>query len=810
MGMFGNFFKVALRVFLRDRTHTLINISGLAIGLAFSLVIFLYAHKEISYDRFHQHARQIYRVVVDAKIAENQLHHAITPYPLASALTGEIPEVESAVRIARFGAWLVRYGNVRYNEDNIIFTDPDFFRFFSFPLISGNAGEVLRYPKSIVLSRQAALRYFGNENPVGKMLRIENDSTYYKVTGVMEDVPENSHMYFDMVATLSTYQYLLAKDSWISHFIYTYYKTGNNTSAEQITKGLERITDQYIIPQYRKIIGTGDSSSWGEGNYYSFYSQPLTDIHLRSDYTAEFQPGGKIMYIYLFIVVAIIILVLACMNFIGLVTAHSVNRAREVGIRKMAGSERSVIIRQFLVESSLLAFFSMALALLITELILPAFSEYIGLHLSLGQLLNSAGILLMILLILIIGLVSGLYPAWYLSSFHPGQVLRNQLPERKGRGLFRHSLSVFQLSLALATLTMSMIIFYQFRYLVNKDRGYNTEDLLVIRRSDGLAHNLEAYKNTIARHPGVISVTNTTVPFGGVFPRSPYTIEGHDASQNYSLSHLLVSYGFDSTYSIPLASGRFFSRDEPGDSMSCLINQAAARLMGFDDPLGKNLVPLTAHPGNKYAYKIIGVMNDFHFETLENTIRPLIVVLIPGIVEGYLTVKLAPENQDSTVKYLESVWNSHTSAYPFVSYSFSSDFKNHYMPVRTTARVFLVLSVVTLLMACLSLFSLISYLYYRKQRDIGIQKTMGASQELILWYHLRRVLVLIIIAAPPAWLGAWYLANVWLNDYAYHIRTGIGYFIAGMAIVALFAMTTVYYHSCQAARLNPGKTLKYE
>ncbi|MBN2812425.1 MAG: ABC transporter permease [Bacteroidales bacterium] len=808
--MFGNFFKVALRVFLRDRTHTLINIFGLAIGLAFSLVIFLYAHKEINYDRFHQDARQIYRVVVDGKIAENQLHHAVTSYPLAPALTDEITGIESSVRIARFGAWLVRYGNVRYNEDNMIFTDPDFFRFFSFPLISGKADEVLRDPKSIVLSRQAAQRYFGNENPVGKLLRIENDSTYYKVTGVMEDVPENSHLYFDMVATLSTYQHLLAKDSWISHFLYTYYKTGRDASPEQIAKGLERIAEKYIIPQYKGIIGTDKSTSWGEGNYYRFYSQPLTAIHLRSAYTAEFQPGGKIMYIYFFIVVAIVILVLACINFISLVTAHSVNRAREVGIRKMAGSERSIIIRQFLVESSLLAFFSMALALLITELILPAFSEYIGLHLSLGQLLNSAGILLMILLILIIGLVSGLYPAWYLSSFHPGQVLRNRLPERKGRGLFRHAVSVFQLFLTLATLTMSMIIFYQFRYLINKDRGYDTENLLVIRRSDGLAHNLEAYKNAIAKHPGVISVTNTTAPFGGIFPRSPYIIEGHDASQNFSLSHLLVSYGFDSTYNIPLAAGRFFSRGEPGDSMSCLINQTAARLMDIDNPLGKSLVPLTAHPGKKQPYKIIGVMNDFHFETLENPIRPLIVVLVPGIVEGYLTVKLAPENQDSTVKYLESVWNSHTSAYPFVSYSFSSDFKNHYMPVRTTARVFLVLSVVTLLMACLSLFSLISYLFFRKQREIGIQKTMGASQQLILWNHLRRVLLLVIIAAPPAWLGAWYLANSWLNDYAYHIRIGIGYFASGLAIVAFSALVTIYYHSCQAARLNPGKTLKYE
>jgi putative ABC transport system permease protein len=808
--MFSNFFKVAFRIFLRDRVHTLINIFGLAIGIAFSIIIFLYAYKEISYDRFHDNARRIYRVAVNGRVADNVFNHAVTPAPLAGTMIREIPEIESTVRIARFGSWLVRYGDVRYNEDNIIFTDSTFFRIFSFPLIKGSADEVLSKPNSIVLSRQAAQRYFGAENPIGKMLRIENDSTYYKVTGIMENVPENSHMHFDMVGTLSTFDKTFRNDRWIAHYVYTYFLARQGSSIDKIKNGLKQIVSDRVLPEYKKILDLNDQQPVTSGDYYYYIIQPLISIHLKSEYTAEFEPVGKILYIYLFTALATVILILSCINFISLVTAQSLFRAKEVSIRKIAGSGRPILMRQFLLESSLLAFFAMALALFFAELALPAFSRYIGLHLSLHQLLNTAGIVMMITLILIIGVLSGLYPAWQLSSYDPAEVVQNRSNKQAGKGRFRTGFVLFQLFIAVGATAMSLIISFQFHYLVTKDRGYDTENIIVIRRPDGLANKLEEYKKLIGRHPGVLSVTNTNSALGGSFARNPYYLEGGLISKSYSASGLLVSYGFDSTYRINMASGRFFSRAIMADSTACVINETALRQMGIDNPIGKTLIQLTDKPDKRFKFTIIGVVKDFHFETLENKIRPLVMVLMPGNFEGYLTVRLTADNQETTIQYMKTVWNAFTTAYPFVYYFLDKDRHEHYMPVRVTGRVFTLLSVVAILMACLGLFALVSFSNSRRQREIGIQKAMGASNLSIIIHKVSKVIVMVLIASLMAWIGVYFLANVWFDDYAYHINLSILYFLTATIIVTLFSLVTIYYQTCLAARTNPGTALKYE
>jgi putative ABC transport system permease protein len=808
--MFSSFLKLAFRVFLRDRVHTLINIFGLAIGLTFSIIIFLYAHKEISYDRFHENAGRIYRVAVNGRIAENVFNHAITPAPLAGTMIREVTGIESTVRVARFGAWLVRYGNARYNEDNIIFTDPSFFQFFSFPLISGTAEEVLRKPNSIVLSRQAARRYFGAEDPIGKMLRIENDSTYYRVTGIMEDIPENSHMHFDMVGTLSTFDKLLGDDRWVVHYLYTYFLARQGASIDSIKDGLAQIVTNRVIPDYHKLINLNEQQAATSHDFFSFIPQPLTDIHLKSKYAAEFEPVGKMLYIYLFTALALVILILSCMNFISMVTAQSLLRAKEVGIRKIAGSERPVLLRQFILESSLLAFLAMALALFFTELALPAFSKFIGLHLSLGQLLNTSGIILMIALILIIGVLSGLYPAWQLSSFDPVAVIGNRLSDHSEKGRFRTGLVLFQLFVAVGAISMTMIISFQYHYLVNKDCGYDTRNLVVIRRPDGLADKLEKFKKEISRHRGILSVTNTTSELGGSFPRNPYYLEGSPITKNYSASNLLVSHGFDSTYRISMAAGRFFSRTVTADSAACVINETAVRQMGITNPIGKTLIRLTDKPDKRSKFKIVGVVKDFHFETLENPIRPLVMVLMPGNFEGYLTVRLTPYNQDTTIQYLKTVWESYTSAYPFVYYFLDKDRHEHYLAVQVTARIFMLLSIITILMEGLGLFALVSFSYSRRQREIGLQKAMGASELSILLHKAGEIVTMVVIASFAAWIGVYFLAKEWFHDYAYHVNMNVFFFLTATVIVTLFSLGTAYYHTCLAVRTNPGLALKYE
>jgi len=808
--MFTSFFKVAFRILVRDKLNTLINIFGLAIGLAFSIIIFLYVYQETSYDRFHRDAERIYRVGIKGKISDNRFNHAVTPAPLADALKHEIRGVENSVRIARFGAWLVRNGDIGINEDNIIFADPSFFSVFSFPLLHGNAGDVLSKPNSIVLSRSKAITYFGNDNPVGKLLRIENDTTYYRVTGVMEDVPGNSHMHFDMVGSLNTFRKMLHDDRWVINYIYTYFRAAPGFSRDTLDVAIQGLIPKYVLPDYYKFLRIDPQTAGNNDDNYNFIIQPITDIHLRSTFTSEYEPVGNILYVYLFTVLAIIILVLSCINFISLTTARSTDRAREVSIRKIAGSEKNILIRQFLIESSVLAFLSMFLALFITELCLPAFNRYMGLDLRLSQLLNSSGVLLMIGLILMIGVFSGLYPALHLSSFEPLDVLQNHRRKFTSRNYFRSGLVLFQLFITIGVITMTGIVMGQYKYLIHKDLGFDKENLLIIRRPDGLKDQLEAFKKQISQYPGVISVTNSTSIPGSIFPRIPYYLDGTPVTRNHAASLALVSYGFESTYQLNVINGRFFEPDPPQDSSTCVINESMARLLGGQDVVGRNLVQLAAIPSKTHSYKIIGIVNDFNFEVLENPIAPIVMVLMPGNLEGYLTVRLNEGDPAPVIQSLKSTWEKYTTAYPFVSYFLDRDLQNRYNRVRETGRIFSVLSIVAMLIACLGLFGLVSYAYSRREFEMGVRKAMGADPGTIILFEVRNIVLLLLASSILAWVGVFFLVDSWLAGYANKISLNAFYFFIPFTAVLLISLFTVYYQAYMAAYSNPAPALKYE
>jgi putative ABC transport system permease protein len=795
---------------MRDRIHTLVNIFGLAIGLAFSIIIFLYVHQETSYDAFHTHADRIYRIGVKGKVSDNQFNHAITPAPLAGTLIREIPGVENTVRVARFGAWLVRYGNARYNEDNIIFADTSFFNLFSFPLIRGKPGEVLREPNSIVLGQSVARVYFGNEDPIGKLLRIENDSVYYRVTGIMADIPHNSHMHFNMVGSLCTFRKLLHDENWIANYMYTYILAKPGYSQEMLEAPLQSFIPKYVYPDYQKFLNVSRETADSSADTYNFVIQPITDIHLKSSFAAEFEPVGNILYIYLFTVLAVIILILSCINFISLATARSAYRAREVIIRKIAGSEKIVLVRQFLVESSLLAFLSMALALFITELALPAFNRYMLLDLRLSQLLNSSGILLMISLILIIGIFSGLYPALHFSSFKPIHVLRNKPQRFSGKNHFRSGLVLFQLFISMGVITMTVIVSGQYRYLVNKNLGFNKEDLLIIRRPDGLKNKLEDYKTQISRFPGVVSVSNSTSIPGSPSSKAPYYLAGAPATHNYSASTYLVSHGFDSTFGITLVQGRFFEKSQPSDSGACVINESLAQQLGKDDLLGKILIQPTDKPGKKQEFKIIGIVKNYNYENLENPVMPMVMVLMPGNFEGYLAVRLQSGDPEPVIQQLKTAWENYTSAYPFVYFHLDRDLQSRYDRVKETARIFSILSLITLLIACLGLFGLASYNYSRRSFEIGVRKALGADVNIIMLYEIRKIILLLLVSSILAWIGVYFLVNSWLGDYAYKIDLNALYFFLPFTAVMLVSLSTVFYQAYLAANTNPGPALKFE
>jgi putative ABC transport system permease protein len=808
--MTGSFFKVAIRIFYKYRSYTLVNVFALAIGLASSIIIFLYVTNEYSYDRFHKHAKEIYRIAITGNVSGNRLDHAVTSAPLGPTLVKEVPEVEKAVRIGRFGAWLIRYKDIKNNEDNIIFADSTFFEIFSFPLVSGDPELVLDKPESIVLSRKAALRYFGNENAIGKKLRVENDSTYYEVTGIMEDVPQNSHMHFDMVASLSTLYKYINRDAWVVNNFYTYILVKKGTKKDSLKKEIQAMVGKYVVPAYYKMLSINANETRAAEDRYEFLLQPLVDIHLKSNLEAEFEPGGNSQYVTIFSVLALLILVVACINFMNLATASTANRAKEVGIRKIAGSDKSILIQQFLIESMLITLLSLVMALLFVELLLPLFNNYIGLHLSLSQLATPKGFLALFILVAIVGIFAGLYPAFFLSSFNPIVVLRSWIRRGSGSSNLRTGLVFFQFFITISVLTMTFIVYAQYNYLTTKNLGFNKENLLVIRRPDGLKKNLNNYRSAILENKNVLYATNTISLPGNIVNSNTFYLKGTSPGKNYHLIFHLVNYDFLKTYDVPLSAGRFFDPSIGSDTMACVINQTAARILGLDDPVGKSLISPFSRNKETSVHEIIGVVKDFNFQPLENPIRAMIMLLIPGNPEGYLTVKIAPREKEKTIEFLRSEWENFTDAYPFVYFFLDDHLKEYYYDIQKTGRIFMVLSVIALFIACLGLFGLISYTSSQRTREIGIRKVMGAGIPKLLALQLKEIVFLILTSSVFAWILVYFLAVSWLKDYYYKIPLSPFYFFLAMIIVLIIAVLTVSRKTYIAARINPGAALRYE
>jgi putative ABC transport system permease protein len=809
--MTGSFLKVAIRIFIKYRSYTLINIFALAIGLASSIIIFLYVENEYSFDRFHDKSRQIYRIGMEGVVSGNKLNHAITSAPLAPTLVKECPEIKKAVRIGRFGAWLVRYNNIRHNEDSLIFADSTFFEIFSFPLIEGDPENVLDQPESIVLSQKAARRYFGTEPALGKKLRIENDSTYYKVTGVMADIPANSHLHFDMVASLSTLYKYIWKDSWIINNFYTYILLDKNADMDSLSLKLSALVEKYVVPAYYKMLDmSSDEITSSDEDRYTFILQPLLDIHLKSDLEVEFQPGGNINYVYIFSAIAILILIVACINFMNLATASTANRATEVGIRKIAGSDKRILVRQFLMESFMITLLSLLIALLFVEMLLPLFNSYINLNLTLGQLATPTGFLLLFSLVAIVGVFAGLYPAFFLSSFDPIRVLRSWTKSGSRTSYLRTGLVFFQFFVTISILIMTFVVYAQFDFVIHKDLGFDKENLLVIRRPDGLRKDLEKYRKAILTHENVLTASNSLSLPGSIYTSSTFYLEGTSPEKNFHLIFQLVNYDFLKTYNLSLTEGRFFDPLVPEDSAACIINETAAQMIGLEDPVGKRLVNPFSKSTEKNTHEIIGVVSDFHFQPLENPIGGLILFLIHGNPEGYLTVKINPAAKGQTIEFLKTEWEKFTQAYPFVYFFLDNHLKEYYLDLQKTARIFLVLSVVAVFIACLGLFGLISYTTSQRIREIGIRKAMGASVFKILLLQLKETALLIIFSSAVAWGLGFFMARSWLQDFYYRVSISPAYFLLASIMVLIIAIVSVSHQTIMAAKINPGQAIKYE
>lgn len=785
------------------------NILGLAIGMASAVFILLYLLFESGFEDFHANKDRIYRVTVEGLNNGQSFNHALTAAPLARTLVSEYHDIEKSVRVGKYGAWLVSCEDIRFNEDRLLFADSGYFDIFTHRFLLGDPETALQGPNKVVLTEETARKYFGNIDPLGKYLKIEDDSTYYKVTGIIQNIPDNTHLHFDMLASLSSLKKYL-HDVWSSHMYYTYILVNSNIDISKLENDLAAVVDQYVKPELSRYMDFKTSGSSAGNNYYSFELQPVSDIHLKSNLQYELEPNSDIRYLYIFLVLAILSVIIACINFMSLSTARAASRAKEIGIRKLAGSGKKLLIRQFLVEYFIMSFIALGITLLLAELLLPLLNNYLSLNLNLQLLKSGSGLILIIALTGFVGLAAGSYPAFFLSSFKTVDVLKGWImPGRKNVKL-RVILVFFQFLVATVSIILTFIIYAQWRFIQDKDLGFRKDHMLVIRRPDALHENLDNFKKDIKSHPDVLATTNSNTIPGRIFTSTSYKLENSPGNKSYLINQLFVNYDFKETFDIGIINGRFFSKDHPADSFACILNEAAVQMIGEDSVIGRKLLYHNAKSEKNSVFTIIGVARNFHFETLETKMQPLVIQLMHGNWEGYLTVSLRSEKVGEAVSFIESTWNSYTRDYPFVHFHLDDDLQSHYDYLLSVSRIFIFFSILSVFVACLGLLGLLAFTSSRRLHEIGIRKAMGASVTRIIFLLSKETGLLVLGSTIFAWIIVYIVARWWLADFSYRVIIHPLYFIIATLIVLIVSLITTGLQSYKSAVKDPGESLRDE
>ncbi len=813
--MLKNYIIISLRNLWKSRGYAAINIFGLAIGLAASIMIMLYVVNELSFDKFHTNSDRIYKVWVSGMMPTGELNDAVTAGPMASALINDYPEVEQVVRLRQSGGWLVKKGDVAFNESekDFIFADSTFFDLFSFNLLKGDPKSCLRDPRSIVLSETYARKYFGNEDPIGQTLKIEQDTNLSVVTGVMEDFPENSHFHCNILGSMSTLPENGGNLSWVNQNFHTYVLLAEGTDIEAFESRMYEMVQKYVGPIVQQAMGIDLEQFEAAGNAYGYKLISLEDIHLHSGQRFELEPPGNSTYVYLFLVASILILVIAAINFMNLATAQSSNRSREVGLRKVVGSSRRQLIIQFLTESVVLSLLSLMLAIWLVYLLMPGYNNLIQMKLDFNIFGHSWMLPLLILFAIVIGILSGTYPSFVLASFRPIAVLRGSTRSGNRKSVLRSMLIVMQFTVTIVILLGTVVVNRQLVFMQKKDPGFGKERVLVVHRSDVLGDQIDAFKEEITNHANIISASNAShIPSGG-FYGNVHWLEGRDRGDIYTVAEYRVSYDFEKTLDLELLQGRFFDRNMPTDSVGVVVNEAALESLGIEDPLNTRFVQPSYRGDPDEFMPIIGVIKDFHFESMDNEIKPMVIHFMPGNWEGKLIVKMGDGNVAETLKYIQGKWADFSVDRPFDYIWLDEEFGRLFDDEKKTGHILTIFSILSIFVTCLGLLGLISYATSQRTREIGIRKIMGASIQVVMKLFSKEMVKLLVIScliSVPTYFGI----KSWLQKFAYHINFQVGYFVLVLGLVTLvvliLAMLTVSFHSYRAATANPADSLKVE
>ncbi|MBL7871626.1 MAG: ABC transporter permease [Cyclobacteriaceae bacterium] len=801
--MLKNYYKVAIRNILKYKFFSAINIIGLVIGMSCCLLIFIYVQDELSYDSFHKDYQNMYRVALHGRISGQEITTSNSSLPLAAAMKAEIPGVEDASRLRLSSSGLaIRYEELSFVEDNIFYVDSNFYKFFSFKLLKGDVNSALNEPNSIVITEALASKYFGKENPIGKILIVGNNKIACKVTAIAAEVPSNSHFHYTGVISLSTVEKDYY-DGWTGNSWQTYIKKNPATSVAEVNKNLEILIEKHIGPELEAGLGINFEEFRKQGGLYSYYIYSLADTHLKAGLPDDIEPPGNITYTYIFSGVGIFILLIACINFMNLSTARSAGRAKEVGLRKTLGSQRGQMVLQFLSESFLYSFIAILLAVIIAFLVLPQFNLLSGKQLTLDVLLTPTFMGIAFLLILMVGLIAGSYPALYLTSFRPVEVLKGKMRAgMKSKGV-RSSLVIFQFAVSTFLIIATVVVFQQLSFMQSKNLGLDKQNVLVISGTARLGSNRLAFKNALQEQTGILKTSYTNNVFPGMDNTTIVREKGKD------IDHLVGKYYADwdhlDVMRFELKEGRFFSREFGTDSLAAVLNEAAVKEYGFQNPIGEELLDFNSETPE--TLHIVGVVRDFNFETLRNQVRPL-VIRMAGVSRS-LMVRYEGDPTE-VIKAIELQWKTMAAGEPF-EYSFlDQNFDTLFRSEMRLRDIFIVFSSLAIFIACLGLFALAAFTTEQRTKEIGVRKAMGASVTGLILLLSKEFTQLVFIAIVPAGVAAWFVANWWLKDFVYRIELTPFLFIGCAAAAIVIAWVTVSFQSIKAAKVNPVSSLRYE
>ena len=780
-----SYFKLAFRKIKRQKGYSFINIAGLTIGLACAILILIWIQDELSYDRFHENANEIHRVMLRYQNLDS--YQSQGPGPLGPALKDEYPEILNSTRV-----FLVQRNPLKYKDkvfiESVCGTDPSFFQIFTFPFIKGDPENALSDPDSIVLTLTTARKFFENEDPIGKTMGFEWWGRWhdFTITGVIEDVPLNSHIQFDFLLPFNfVTRSGMDIDKWDTIAYHTYVLLGKNVELKTLNE---------------KIIGA--IKRHHPESPFTVYLQPLTRIHLHN-----FAGGGPIVYVYIFSIIGMLILAIACMNFMNLSTARSATRAKEVGIRKVVGSSRLQLVKQLLGESLLMSFIALILALFLTEFMLPYFNNLLGKNMELQ--FPSSLILSLVGIAIITGIVSGSYPALFLSNFQPAKVLMGSLHSSSKSQLFRKILVVTQFGISIMLIISATVVYKQLKYIRNKDMGIEKECIVNLELRGGLRNQYRVTKRELLQNPDILSVTATNGSFYRRFSTDNANWEGKKEEEKVIIFIHSVDFDYLKTFGLKMADGRYFSREFPTDiSDNVIVNETAVKAMGMDSPIGKRFSCPVPYGKDKEG-SIIGVVKDFHFHSLHEEIRPLILLIAPGWFAD-MYIKIKSENIPETVGFLEKTLKKFAPDYPF-DYSFlDEDIDILYKTEQRVGSLVRYGTFLALLIACLGLFGLASFTAEQRTKEIGIRKVLGASLSNIALLLTKEFSRWVLIANVIAWPIAYFVMRKWLQNFAYRINIGVEVFFLSALVVLVITLITVSYQSIKAALANPADSLRYE